>query len=59
MTPSGIDPATFRFVVQFLNHCATAYFMYITSKTSTANLKLTDNLMVSPDTSTLIYGNLC
>jgi hypothetical protein len=23
MTPSGIDPATFRFVAQFLNHCAT------------------------------------
>jgi hypothetical protein len=21
----GIDPATFRFVVHFLNHCATAY----------------------------------
>ena len=24
MTPSGIEPATFRFVVQHLNHCATA-----------------------------------
>jgi hypothetical protein len=23
MTPSGIEPATFRFVEQYLNHCAT------------------------------------
>jgi hypothetical protein len=23
MTPSGIKPATFRFVAQYLNHCAT------------------------------------
>jgi hypothetical protein len=24
MTPPGIEPATFRFVAQYLNHCATA-----------------------------------
>ena len=24
MIPSGIEPATFRFVAQHLNHCATA-----------------------------------
>ena len=24
MTPAGIEPATFRFVVQHLNHCAIA-----------------------------------
>jgi len=24
MTPAGIEPATFRFVLQQLNHCATA-----------------------------------
>ena len=32
VTPSGIEPATFRFVAQHLNHCATAVpFMYSTS----------------------------
>ena len=25
MTPAGIEPATFRFVAQHLNHCATAF----------------------------------
>ena len=31
MTPAGIEPATFRFVAQHLNHCATAvpYSKYI------------------------------
>jgi hypothetical protein len=30
ITPSGIDPATFRFVAQYLNHCATACpFLYL------------------------------
>jgi hypothetical protein len=24
LTPSGIEPTTFRFVAQHLNHCATA-----------------------------------
>jgi len=24
MTPAGIEPATFRFVAQHLNHCVTA-----------------------------------
>ena len=28
MTPSGIEPATFRFVPQHLNHCATAVPFY-------------------------------
>ena len=33
MTPSGIEPATFRFVVQHLNHCATAVpYIYIKGK---------------------------
>jgi len=32
LTPAGIEPATFRFVVQHLNHCATA------TETSTRNI---------------------
>jgi len=28
MTPAGIEPATFRFVAQHLNHCATAVPSY-------------------------------
>jgi hypothetical protein len=27
MTPPGIEPATFRFVAQYLNHCATAVLL--------------------------------
>jgi len=28
MTPAGIELATFRFVAQHLNHCATAVLSY-------------------------------
>jgi len=29
VTPAGIEPATFQFVAQYLNHCATAIPSYI------------------------------
>jgi len=29
LTPAGIEPATFRFVAQHLNYCATAVPLYI------------------------------
>ena len=29
MTPAGIEPATFRFVAQYLNHCATAKLNFV------------------------------
>ena len=32
MTPAGIEPATFRFVAQHLNHCATAVTKMISVK---------------------------
>jgi len=28
LTPAGIEPATFRFVAQHLNHCATAVLVH-------------------------------
>jgi hypothetical protein len=34
MTPSGIEPATFRFVAQYLNHCATISGHHINNQTT-------------------------
>ena len=36
MTPSGIEPATFRFVAQHLNHCATTVPMSVLDVSVTA-----------------------
>jgi hypothetical protein len=41
VTPSGIESATFRFVTQYLNHCATAvpFIHFITrNSSSTTNI---------------------
>jgi len=47
MTPSGIEPATFRFVAQHLNHCATAVpdkYMYLTYYVQLGRIKRSDGL---------------
>ena len=44
LTPAGIEPATFRFVAQHLNHCATAvpkYGKYGYKSTASTDKKLT------------------
>ena len=45
MTPAGIEPATFRFVAQNLNHCATAVNTKTGWKQNTGNKNyiLTEN----------------
>ena len=40
MTPAGIEPATFRFVAQHLNHCATAVPGYPVRAISISKLQL-------------------
>ena len=60
MTPSGIEPATFRFVARYLNHCATAvphlniYSDKMTVKSRTAcrdrqSAKRYSNVLLSPE----------
>jgi len=41
MTPAGIEPATFRFVAQHLNHCDTAVHILLTSPN---NIQMQSNL---------------
>jgi len=53
MTPSGIEPATFRFVAQHLNHCAAAvptYAMY------SRLIKDTSSITISSVTLFFSYG---
>jgi len=57
MTPAGIEPATFRFVAQHLNHCATdprlcskSFEKYATCKTFLFNIKQQHN-----ESATYIY----
>jgi hypothetical protein len=52
MTPSGIEPVTFQFVAQHLNHCATAVpwsFMYITKNKGTEINPWGTYILLSPN----------
>ena len=57
MTPSGIEPATFRFVAQHLNHCATAVplFKAICGK----NLRMFTNIYAHVHTYICADINVC
>ena len=46
VTPSGIEPATFRFVAQHLNHCATAVHSHIIKKQELYNVSVTCYLLM-------------
>ena len=50
LTPAGIEPATFRFVAQHLNHCATAvpYIRHIWIKTVLCSRMVSLFLHTSP-----------
>ena len=53
MTPSGIEPATFRFVAQRLNHCATAVPTTTTYTTNTTTT-ITTTTITNTNTNNLI-----
>ena len=43
LTPAGIEPATFRFVAQHLNYCATAVPLTTTTPTNTTTTTTNNN----------------
>jgi len=49
LTPAGIEPATFRFVAQHLNHCATEVPTNITTNIKIKSNELTANNNWSPE----------
>jgi hypothetical protein len=55
MTQSGIDPATFRFVKQCLNHCATAWEISGQQTKKGQTVPHTPTLCISRNTSRKVY----
>jgi len=53
MTPSGIEPATLRFVAEYLNHCAIAVSFWLESLSTKKNrwlrLMLVSDSVIVPD----------
>jgi len=46
MTPTGIEPATFRFAAQHLNHCATAVPNYTCTTLKIYNCRCKYNMVI-------------
>jgi len=66
LTPPGIEPATFRFVAQYLNHCATAvprenqntHFIFSNIFLKIVPFEITSENILQPDKpqTTIKYG---
>jgi len=59
MTPAGIEPATFRFVAQHLNHCATSAPTFFLRFSNSAlrrqyTCRILNNLLAAPDVLTIV-----
>ena len=60
MTPSGIEPATFRFVAQHLCHCATAVPSFLNSRLLNSPPATVSFLLFSlPDGENMMHKAIC
>jgi len=56
LTPAGIEPATFRFVAQHLNHCATAV-LHLCIKDLIIAKKMEDIKIIMSEQAKANYGH--